>query len=245
VQMPEMDGFEATAAIRAREAQSGRRLPILAMTAHAMKGDRERCLEAGMDGYVSKPIQAQELFTAIEALLKGPLPVAADRGDPQAGTPTVGRPPLGSRLPVDPAATIQSPSSSSDPTRREPRALEPEEPERSDILDRAELLHRMGNDRELLRTLVSLFQESCDQQLRELREAIARGDREQIASLGHAIKGSVGNFSARAAFRAALRVEEAGRAGDLSDVESRMAHLEAELARLGPALLAIANEANP
>jgi CheY-like chemotaxis protein len=66
VQMPEISGFEATAAIRQREHGTGRRLPIVAMTAHAMKGDRERCLEAGMDGYVAKPIQAGELFEVIE-----------------------------------------------------------------------------------------------------------------------------------------------------------------------------------
>jgi PAS domain S-box-containing protein len=69
VQMPEMDGFEATAAIRARERDSSRHLPILAMTAYAMKGDRERCLAAGMDGYVSKPIQPHELWQAIERLV--------------------------------------------------------------------------------------------------------------------------------------------------------------------------------
>jgi CheY-like chemotaxis protein len=66
VQMPEMDGFEATAAIRAEERLKGGHTLIIAMTAHAMAGDRQRCLQAGMDAYISKPIQAQTLFDAIE-----------------------------------------------------------------------------------------------------------------------------------------------------------------------------------
>ena len=65
VQMPEMDGFETTAAIRKLENRSGRHLPIIAMTAHAMAGDREKCLEAGMDGYISKPIRARDLVTMV------------------------------------------------------------------------------------------------------------------------------------------------------------------------------------
>jgi CheY-like chemotaxis protein len=69
VQMPEMDGLEATRAIRETERDSGKHIPIIAMTAHVMKGDRERCLEAGMDGYVSKPIKIKELFAAIEELV--------------------------------------------------------------------------------------------------------------------------------------------------------------------------------
>jgi two-component system, sensor histidine kinase and response regulator len=65
VQMPEMDGFEATRAVRAGETAEQRRLPIIAMTAHAMTGDRERCLEAGMDDYVSKPFETSRLIETI------------------------------------------------------------------------------------------------------------------------------------------------------------------------------------
>ena len=70
VEMPEMNGLEATAVIRVQEQKTGEHLPIIAMTAHAMKGDRERCLEAGMDGYVSKPIHSEELFQTLEAVTK-------------------------------------------------------------------------------------------------------------------------------------------------------------------------------
>jgi len=69
IQMPGMDGFEATAAIRESEKLTGGHIPIVAMTAHALVGDQERCLAAGMDGYVSKPIRTSELFATIERML--------------------------------------------------------------------------------------------------------------------------------------------------------------------------------
>lgn len=70
VQMPEVDGFEATATIRELEKASGVHVPIVAMTAHAMKGDRERCLGAGMDAYISKPIKAGEVFETMDRIVK-------------------------------------------------------------------------------------------------------------------------------------------------------------------------------
>ncbi len=71
VQMPEMDGFAATAAIREAEARTGRHLTIIAMTAHSMAGDRERCLAAGMDGYLSKPIRSADLYALLDRELGG------------------------------------------------------------------------------------------------------------------------------------------------------------------------------
>ncbi len=88
VQMPELNGYEATAAIREIEAETGRHIPIIAMTAHAMKGDRERCLEAGMDGYVSKPIKAELVLAQIDELAPSKAadeePVAVDEPEQQA-----------------------------------------------------------------------------------------------------------------------------------------------------------------
>ena len=86
VQMPEMNGFDTTRAIRTREQETGQHIPIIAMTAHAMKGDRERCLEAGMDHYVTKPILARKLYEAIESLAPVVAHVLADAPPDAPGT---------------------------------------------------------------------------------------------------------------------------------------------------------------
>jgi CheY-like chemotaxis protein len=79
VQMPEMDGFEATAAIRKKQSRTGTYTPIIAMTAHAMEGDRERCIDAGMDDYISKPIRSAVLHEVLEMHCRrvdAPVPLA-------------------------------------------------------------------------------------------------------------------------------------------------------------------------
>jgi two-component system sensor histidine kinase/response regulator len=78
VQMPVMGGFQATRLIRARQAGSGRRTPIIAATAHAMKGDREACFEAGMDGFAPKPIQSAKLLEMLDRLCAGSTPATSE-----------------------------------------------------------------------------------------------------------------------------------------------------------------------
>jgi CheY-like chemotaxis protein len=97
IQMPDMDGFELTAAVRAREVGTKRRLPVVAMTAHAMRGDRERCLAAGMDGYVAKPINDEELWAEIR---RGTKPAATEPIEPPKPRPSA---PTGS---LDEAAAL-------------------------------------------------------------------------------------------------------------------------------------------
>jgi signal transduction histidine kinase/CheY-like chemotaxis protein len=86
IQMPEMDGFEATAAIREKERGTGRHQRIVAMTAHAMKGDEQRCLDAGMDGYLAKPIRGEELYALLERSGESQTP-AGDRQSGRAAGP--------------------------------------------------------------------------------------------------------------------------------------------------------------
>ncbi|MCC6444742.1 MAG: response regulator [Armatimonadetes bacterium] len=83
VQMPEVDGYEATRIIREKEQATGGHIPIIAMTAHAMTGDREKCLEAGMDAYISKPFQPQELIALVHMLTISPGPVAEAGPEPE------------------------------------------------------------------------------------------------------------------------------------------------------------------
>jgi two-component system, sensor histidine kinase and response regulator len=189
VQMPEMDGFEATIVIRQREHGSGRHVPILAMTAYAMKGDRERCLEAGMDGYVSKPIQPRELWEAIDKLVASP---PGDISQEVAGS--------------------------------------------DGIVDREEVLDRVGGDLELLRELIEVFLADCPRLWQNVREALTRGDALQLSRAAHAIKGSVGNFSAHAAREAADKLELLAGSGDLTHADEMARKLEMELERLKPEL---------
>ncbi len=221
VQMPEMDGFETTKAIRAREAEKNTargtmnderethnsafslqpsalpHIPIVALTAHAMKGDRERCLAAGMDAYLSKPVEAQQLFEVIESL-------------------------------VLPFASLQEEVNEAEPSGA--------------VFDPQAALVRVGGDRELFQEIVGLFFAETPQVLSAIRESLARGDGKTLEHTAHSLKGTVSSFGAQAAREAAFRVEVLGRGGDLTHAEPACVELEREIARLARALTVFRRE---
>jgi PAS domain S-box-containing protein len=212
VQMPEMGGFEATAAIRRHEREAGGHTPIVAMTAHAMAGDRERCLAAGMDAYVSKPLRAEELLGTIDRI--------AGRVDgEEPGTD-------GSRAAAraNPApADVQTPGaevvSGSGP-----------------LIDRDALLASVGGNEKLLREVVSVFLTDAPKQVAALDAAVRSRDAAAIASSAHALKGSAGLFSKAGAYDSARALEQAARQEDLTGVEVAGEDVKREVARLEHAL---------
>ncbi len=231
VQMPEMDGLEATAEIRRREAQrlgkspapGAGRIPIVALTAHAMAGDRERCLAAGMDAYVSKPLDRERLFEIIDRLL--------------SAQPATGEGTEGSNPPSDgvsrPAQERPAPQSAATD------AVGPQTPP-DGLIDAGALLSRVDGDRELLCELISLFLQDTPRRLAELRAALAKRDCRAVEHAAHSIKGSVSNFAAAAGVDAARRLEGMGRSGDLTGGDRAFATLVEEIERLSRALAGLA-----
>ena len=213
IQMPEMSGLEAARAIRqlesakklatGRHRSGGELLPIIAMTAHAMTGDRERCMQAGMNGYLSKPIQPALLFKTLEEV------VAAEPGSE-----------TNQNMPVVPGSSDRR----AHDTRLSGRDAQ--------VYDRGSALRRTGGDESLLFDLMELFVEDCPRQLHRIREAMERGDHAAIHRLAHALKGTIGNFSAAGAFNAAGHLEETANTRNLTATQEAFAALEDELEHL-------------
>lgn len=107
------------------------------------------------------------------------------------------------------------------------------------IINLAAALERVGGDVELLEEVAQVFLDNAPDQVAQIRKAAEAGDGVALERAAHALKGSVGNFGAEAAFQAALRLEKMGRSGDLTGVQEACAALEAEMKRLRPALAAL------
>jgi len=200
VQMPEMDGLAATSAIREFERSRDRHTPIVAMTAHAMKGDRERCLAAGMDGYVTKPIRGNELFAAIDEVVQRRAKQAAGQlSGRRAGQSAGDDSPNGEHLPL----IVGGPPPTLDAT--------------SKVVDWDEALSGLGGDRELLNYVIGLFFEELPGLSSQIEAAIRARDAATLKRTAHTLKGSLGHLAARDAVEAASRLEQLATAGATAD----------------------------
>jgi CheY-like chemotaxis protein len=213
LQMPLMDGFQATERIRLLEAGKARRTPIVAMTAHALQEERVRCLEAGMLGHVSKPISKHALRAAVQqyALPRATadLPARATQLAPSAALAAAC-----CALPVAMPALLA------------PAALRPAAQTAAQALrDDAMALEHVGGDRELLDELVQMFMTGLGEQLEELRHCGTTGDLPKLGRLAHAQKGAAGSVGAVAARSLASALEAACTAGDRATSASALAEL--------------------
>ena len=212
VQMPGMDGFETTAAIRTHEKQTGGRVPIIAITAYAMKGDRECCLAAGMDGYLSKPVQLEELRRLLRDYEGGP---SVESGH---------------------AASLEEPCLA--PEVQESAEAQPMRSERAPV-DRSALLERLGGDAQLMSELIEIHLSQCPGLLAAARRAFEENNGPELARLTHTLKGSAGNLLALDAAEMAGRLETFAEQRDFSHAGETMAALECEMERVEHGLRAL------
>ncbi|MDM8526251.1 PAS domain S-box protein [Desulfococcaceae bacterium HSG8] len=220
VQMPEIDGYEATKMIRDLEESEiqepgqdtgsvvhSSRLPIIAMTAHAMKGDREKCLRAGMDDYVSKPIDTQLLFSVLTRWV----------------------------------------STETRNIRHKPRNKGPEIrlPDTLPGINLETAIERLGGNKNLLGKLLAEFRRDYADTADKIKEALGKGDTEFIRQLAHTIKGVAGNFSAKSLYTSSLAMEMAARRKNTDDISSLTGFFEDALEQILKSAQAVENASEP
>ncbi len=202
VQMPVLDGFEATRRIRAGEAGDERRaVPVIAMTGHAMEGDRDRCLAAGMNDYIAKPVQPADLQAVVAHWLE------RDGAEAAAPSPSA----------AAPEATATGAAGAG--------------AEEAAALDAEGLVARLLGDRELAADILSGFLDDAARQLSAMRRAAADADRAAVGRLAHTLKGAAANACA-AALAARVEQLEAATADPAAALAPRLDALDAALAEL-------------
>ena len=206
IQMPVMDGYEATKAIRNSECRmlnkqsSALRTPIIAMTAHAVEGYREKCLDAGMDDYVTKPLRRKELLAVVEKWTKTIVDCRLSIVDRV----------IGSRN-AQPATTLYDQSSM---TNRQSSIVNHQSTEDAPMNFEKAVEEFMGKE-DVLMGVLKLFLENVKDQIGTIRQAISEGNAEVVEKEAHSIKGGAANLTADDLSRSALELEKIGKSRTL------------------------------
>jgi len=220
--MPEMDGLDATRHIRSQEIEQGitreNRIPIVAMTANAMQGDRERCIDSGMDGYVSKPVKPEVLFEEIQRVVIKP--ASQQPGSSQANT-----------APVISTTASTSASTTAPPASVAAAGKPATAIDSLPIYNRADALTRIADDEDLLNTLIEMFEADVEGYLNELHASIDAQDRTRLTRAAHTLKGVLATFSATRSEYAAKQLEAAAKSEEFG-VCTALANTTSEQVRL-------------
>ena len=224
-QMPEMDGFEATTVIRdANSSVLNHAVPIIAMTANAMTGDREKCLTVGMDDYLSKPINSQELRNKIEQVNA--------RLVHQPPPPKEAAPPQTSVAKKPPPTPAPQPAPQSTPKSEAQNTETGELP----VLDTALALEWIDGDVELLCMTLPIVRDQAIVDFREITSSIEESDPLRVRKASHRLKGSVSQIGAVRAKQVCQQLETAAANGETTAFAELHARLETELQALAPAI---------
>jgi signal transduction histidine kinase/DNA-binding LacI/PurR family transcriptional regulator/ActR/RegA family two-component response regulator/HPt (histidine-containing phosphotransfer) domain-containing protein len=223
LQMPEVDGWVATERIRRREAGTGAHLPIVALTAHAMKGIRERCLAAGMDGYVAKPIQSDELYRVIEALAGR----TGINSEESLGDPTVTAPAESGLGAVEPDS-----DTGSDPQAGLHVVSE---------FDVVAVLPMLGGSQKLLIEVIELFYLEYPLSLESMRQAVQSGQGEALAQAAHGMKAALATLGLKRALELTVKLEEMGKSDTMDGGTKRCDELEQQIEASKAAMQAVSD----
>ena len=204
VQMPVMNGLQATAKIRKVETQMKRHIPIIALTAYAMKEDQDICLKAGMDDFLSKPIDSNELYGKIERLISN------------------NKTPLSTKK-------IETTNES----RIQQRQIQKKQQKvDGQVFDENKINNQFYNDPELIRRIIKIFLDETPKLLSGIREGIKTKNAALLERAAHSIKGSVANFATNRIIEPVSKMESLGKAGDFENARKDYPLLENELIKL-------------
>lgn len=229
VQMPVMDGLETTRRIRDPSSDARwHEIPIIALTARALKEDREKCIEAGMNDYISKPLKKEKLFTVLEGIrpreVTQEILASGEKSDPSYSR--------GKKISICGEKVSSNIVENSIDRERLTCGFSEDQ-----IFNLEEVLERTEGDELLLREMVRLFLDIFPELLDSMGKAIEAGETEELRESAHTLKSAAGSIGANRVFRAANDLERAGRENKPEFAVRKFGELKARLEELEPVLI--------